>query len=357
MPKYVIFVFARLKASQIKYKIIPLSKSNYVEQVYVLTKTKLHIDNEKITCISLPSIFQLRFIYWIFTSVYGAWLIDKKKANLILSYNIFPHGFNGFLASILTNSPFIYAEINEDTIRYHKQTFTRSIILNILKKAQNILVPGSKIKNYWNSLGFSNIIKLHSTIDTDFYVPGNKLKLYDFIYIGEFDFNKRPDIILASFIDLIKRGIKASLCLIGYGILEDRLIDTINKGGYNNNVTLIKTNNVLPYLQQSKIFIMASISEGIPCSLLESMSCQLIPIVPRVGDIPDVVKIGKNGILYDGTYTELNKWMERILLNYDNLLEMRINARTTIITEHSYKIATDTWNRLLSNFHLRNHYE
>jgi len=97
--KYTVFVFARLKPSQINYKIIPLSNSAMVERVYVLRKTPLEVNNEKVVCIALPKILRIRLLYWIFTSFYGAWLMKRKGANLIVSYNIFPHGFNGYIAS------------------------------------------------------------------------------------------------------------------------------------------------------------------------------------------------------------------------------------------------------------------
>jgi len=46
-----------------------------------------------------------------------------------------------------------------------------------------------------------------------------------------------------------------------------------------------------------KIFLLPSITEGIPLSLLEAMACGLCPIVTSVGGVPDVVTNGANGIL------------------------------------------------------------
>ncbi len=136
--------------------------------------------------------------------------------------------------------------------------------------------------------------------------------------------------------------------MIGFGSLHGRLNEIIKEHQLLDSVTIVKTNNVLDYLHRSKIFVMASLSEGIPCALMESMACELIPIVTNVGDISDVIANGKNGILYDGSLAALTRQMKDILLMYDNLSVMRINARKTIISEHSYEVATAKWDALLS---------
>ena len=153
----------------------------------------------------------------------------------------------------------IFAEINEDTINYHKKFYTRFLIKSILTHAKIILVPGSNTKKYWeNERFYHKTLILHSTIDTDIYNPDNKsLKLYDFIYIGEFDYNKRPDLILDSFSEIVKSGYVVTLCLIGFGVLEKTLMEKIKRDKLQDFVTVIKSNNVLKYIQQSKIFIMA----------------------------------------------------------------------------------------------------
>jgi len=351
MIKYKVFVFARLKPSQINYKIIPLARSPLVEKVYLLRKTPIEVDNDKVKCFALPKIFRIRPFYWFFTAIYGAWLIRKKGADIIVSYNIVPHGFNGYVASLLTGKKFIYGEITEDTTRYYNNSFKRFIIRKIFKRADRILVPGSFIGNYWNKKGFHNTTFLHSTIDPEYFKPDlSYKKQYDFIFIGVFDSLKRPDIIIEAL-----SGIKAknhpdiSLCMIGYGELQSEIEKQIVKFELMKNITLVTTNNVLDYLLKSKIFVMATLTEGIPCAMLEAMSCGLIVLVPPVGDISDVVKHHVNGFLHNNTLEDIVIQMMSVYNNYETLDFIRKNARETIINQHAYQVATMRWTNLLSS--------
>jgi glycosyltransferase involved in cell wall biosynthesis len=347
MQKHVIFIFANLKPSQVLYKVLPLSRSDSVEKVIILRKEFVKIDYPKIDCIAIPGIFKFRPLYWIFVPIYGIYLIKRNHVSLILNYNIFPHGFNAFFASIFTRRPVIFSEINEDTIKYHQKFYLKPIINSILSNARYITVPGSRTQNYWLKSGFSNVTKLHSTINIDYFTPSNEFKTIDFIYIGEFDENKRPEYILEAFVAVRETVLNASLCLIGYGEKQPLLEKKISAYNLNDSISIVKSNDVLAYLRRSKIFVMASLTEGIPCALLESMSCELIAVVPAVGDIADVIDHGVNGFIHNNNKEELIKYMTYSLENYNSLDILRISARETIINGHSYKVAIAKWNELL----------
>lgn len=349
MKKYRIFVFANLKPSQIEYKIIPLSMSEMVEHVYVLRKEPLVIHNPKITCLYLPWILRQRPLYWFFTAMFGMFKIKKYKTNLILSYNIFPHGFNAYVASIVLKQPAIFSEINEDSILYFQKKVPNRLIKRILSNARIICTPGSKTASFWNNNGFLNTTYLHSTIDIAKFISNNNIeKKYDFIFIGTLDNNKRPDIIIKAFSTIQKTYVNTKLCMVGYGENEKSIKKLISDLKLDNNIDYFKTNNILSLLQNSKSLVMASLSEGIPCAMMEAMACQLIVIVPPVGDISDVVEHGINGFIHNNTDEDLTKWMIEAYLKNDFLELMKQNARNTIIKNHSFESATLKWNDLLS---------
>ncbi|MEI6348829.1 MAG: glycosyltransferase [Bacteroidota bacterium] len=349
MKKYRIFVFANLKPSQIEYKIIPLSESFLVEHVYVLRKKPLNLSNPKITCLYLPWILRQRPLYWFFTAIFGMFKIKKFKTNLILSYNIFPHGFNAYVASKILKQPTIFSDICEDTKNYYQKKIPYLLINKIFKNATVICTPGSNTANFWDQNGYLKTSLLHSSINIEKFKPDfNKTKKYDYIFIGTFDNNKRPDVIINIFSKIKNEFNDVKLCIIGFGELEKSIVQQISNLHLENEIDLIKTNNVLELLQSSKALVMASKSEGIPCAMMEAMACELIVIIPPVGDITDVVKHATNGYLHNNTEEDILKWMIESYKNYDDLEFMRKNARETIINHHSFESATKKWDELLN---------
>jgi glycosyltransferase involved in cell wall biosynthesis len=321
-----------------------------IEHIYILRKTPMDVVEDKITCLSLPWFLRQRPIYWFLTSFYGLMLMKKYSADMILSYNIFPHGFNAYLASKIAGVTAIFAEINEDTKKYYRYLIPRILIRMIMKNAKVICVPGQQTANFWDLKGFNKTFSLHSTIDIHKFKPlnGNE-KIFDYIFVGVFNRNKRPELILDAFCEVQKKRPAATLCIIGFGGLESEIKKRIEQAGLMQNVTLIRTDAVLEYFHKSKIFIMASLSEGLPCAMMEAMATGLAVIVPAVGDIPDVIQHNINGYIYNNSKEELIHYMDEVYNNYASLDILRAKARETIVSGHSYQVATEKWDELLKN--------
>jgi glycosyltransferase involved in cell wall biosynthesis len=47
------------------------------------------------------------------------------------------------------------------------------------------------------------------------------------------------------------------------------------------------------------VFLMPSLSEGSPLSLLEAMACGCVVVAAAVGGIPDIVRSGTDGLLFE----------------------------------------------------------
>ena len=55
--------------------------------------------------------------------------------------------------------------------------------------------------------------------------------------------------------------------------------------------------NVYPYLQEADIFLLTSLYEGIPMTVIEAMGTGLPIVATNVGGVPDLLKDGKTGLL------------------------------------------------------------
>ncbi len=80
--------------------------------------------------------------------------------------------------------------------------------------------------------------------------------------------------------------------------------------------------DVHPYLHQADCFLLPSVYEGMPITLIEAMGTGLPIVASRVGGIPDMIEDGVSGLLIEPELESLVSAMERIIT--DSELRARI---------------------------------
>ncbi|MDH5828683.1 glycosyltransferase [Sphingobacterium faecium] len=130
--------------------------------------------------------------------------------------------------------------------------------------------------------------------------------------------------------------------------------DVRNEELYNEIIAEIKgepniyllggVSNVEDYLAASDAFILPSIYEGMPISLIEALSHGCVPICSPVGGITDMIEDGVNGFLTAGILVEdISNTMLRYL-NDENKEMIKDNAKTSF--HDRYAIETTGLNYL-----------
>ena len=105
------------------------------------------------------------------------------------------------------------------------------------------------------------------------------------------------------------------------------------------------------FLSGLDVFVLPSYFEGLPMSLLESMSYGIVPVVTAVGSIPEVVEDGENGlIIKDHDVDTIVAAIERINNDKQFVAKMSSNAKETILTrfnpEHYIESLNGIYNKL-----------
>ena len=130
--------------------------------------------------------------------------------------------------------------------------------------------------------------------------------------------------------NLIKavRGLDIKLVIIGKGSLKKKL-----KKIAPVNVEFIKSipNNNLPKeLNKSKLFILSSLYEGCPKTLLEAMACDVPVIGTNVTGIKEIIRNGENGYLCETSAESIRETIKKVLENKNP-----VSGRQTIIDDFS----------------------
>jgi glycosyltransferase involved in cell wall biosynthesis len=311
-------------------KFIPLSGIEIVNKIYIIRKYP-GPEIDKVEYIVLPGICRLTIFYLLISPFILAWHTRKKQVSLILGYHIIPHAFFAWIASILTGVPYAIGQTGLYIQRYTNQIFIRGIVHNLIKKSLFLNVPGQYSKDFWIKKGVlpEKINLLHSTVDTSRFYNQNLDKKYDLIFIGRFSPEKNIDLLINGFYLAVKEMPELTFALVGDGFLQNKLYELVKKLGLEEHVLFIgKQDNVEQYLNQSRIFIMASASEGLPLALMEAMACELLVLSTCIGNISDILKHKETGLVI-------------------NHSEPSIIAE--IVSYHSHEYARKMWRPLLNN--------
>ena len=131
---------------------------------------------------------------------------------------------------------------------------------------------------------------------------------------------------------LASRYTEVEFVLVGYGPLQDKILTLNKKLNYPVKIILDPL-KAQEYLIMGDVFVLTSNREGLPMTMLEALYAGLIPLVPRVGGIPEIITDRVNGFLFDPRNEEsLYKSMEDLLsLDSKKRAELKDKSRETVI--------------------------
>lgn len=124
-------------------------------------------------------------------------------------------------------------------------------------------------------------------------------KEFDLICVARFSIQKNHALLLEAFKKIQSNHPSLSLLLVGEGELMNDAKTFVENEHLKNVVFYGQTNSVELLMRQSKVFVLSSLYEGNPISILEAMNFGLPIVAPNVGGIPDVVINKRNGILFE----------------------------------------------------------
>ncbi len=169
--------------------------------------------------------------------------------------------------------------------------------------------------------------------------------------IANFRTPKGHDILVDAAKLVCSKNRRAKFLLIGEegdGTIKNRISDKIDSYQLRDKIKFLGFRKDIPQILRSiDIFLLASISEGLPVSIVEAMMAARPVIATNVGGIPEVVKSGQTGYLVNpGDPVSLADRISELVLNNELRLEMGERGKEFAISLFSLKTMISKYQEL-----------
>ena len=124
------------------------------------------------------------------------------------------------------------------------------------------------------------------------------------------------------------------LTFLGDGPLKSSIENWIEEKGLGGRVTLagvVPYNDMARHLRRAFVLVLPSYQEGLPSIVIEALACGTPCIATAVGEIPNIIHQGQNGLLIaPGSPEEIAAAVMKLVRNQVLYSEMKKNCRESV---------------------------
>ncbi|MCH7541994.1 glycosyltransferase family 4 protein [Patescibacteria group bacterium] len=249
-----------------------------------------------------------------------------------------------------------------------KNLLVSNIVKNAMRKQDRIIVVSDANKKELIDFGLKSEIieRIYNGVDLNLFKPAqsskkttlkNKFGLNGKSIIGlnaRIAWGKGQEILLKSLPKILKEVPNAHAIFLGGGakFRVRRLEKIANQYDLNKNVSFLgewPRERVPDFYAMIDVFVLPSLSEGLPLSILEAMASSIPCIGTKVAGIPEEIKHNKNGFLMnERTKEELAVLCIKLLKNYD--LRRKMGGASRIMAAEKFskeRMIKDTLNLMI----------
>lgn len=166
-----------------------------------------------------------------------------------------------------------------------------------------------------------------------------------FLSIGRIEEQKNHRMLVETFNRLLDEGENVILLIIGDDpYFQKPLLTQLKEMSREAIHFLGMKQNIADYLICSDAFCLSSLYEGLPITLLESMSLGVIPICTPAGGIVDVISHRHNGLLSEDISLESFYSQIKLFLSFDSETRSSLSQQGKNDFEHHYNIESTARN-------------
>lgn len=275
-------------------------------------------------------------------------IFNKYSIDLVISLTTNVNILS-LILGILKNKKIIISERNNPN--FYKHSIVRETIRNTLYPFCNLLVlQTERVRAYYsNFVALEKLEIIPNPLKVSVIHEGAKLPRENIILtVGRLDNNKNQIMIIKAFAEIKIENWK--LIIIGEGTLRDNLEIYVQKNDLSSKIIFLGgIMNVNYYYKISKVFVLASKSEGFPNVLLEAMSEGLACISTNCDYGPsELIDDGENGFLVvsESVHDLKNKLFE-LIVNQDLQNKFGENAKFSS-KNYSSDIVVNKWRKTIN---------
>ena len=259
------------------------------------------------------------------------------------------------LMRIIGSSPLVITNhgLNSQTApAWFQKLYTATGAKWTFKMADKIICYTETEKRELVEVGIKSqkITVIHNGIDTDLFIPDeiSTSEKNQLLWIGRFVNGKGVDYLIDAFKLLKSEYPNISLIMIGRGPEKDQIEKKIRDLGLDSSITIkefIPNSDIVSTYQNSSVFILPSLEEGVPRTILEAMSCG-IPIV--CSNLPQLVDIVNNcGFLVPTKDSQaIADRVSEIITDSTLAEQFGKNGRDNVVSNYSWKDTVEQTIRL-----------
>ena len=295
-------------------------------------------------------------------------LARHLRPDWILSYNIMPHGVNGFLAGRASGTRSMYHCIggprewegggwsSDNAILGRLPRPSPPVeraLLHVARGSTLVGTMGSRARERFIDAGLApdRVVVTPPSIDVERYSPAppGPEPRYALVTVAQLIERKRLGDLLGAVARLRRDRPDLRAAVVGDGPLRDRLAREAAALGVADAVDFLgRRADVEAVYRDSRVFVLTSRSEGLSVAATEAMACGLPAVVTDVGDMRDLVREGRNGHLVPvGDVAALEARVAGLLDDLGRYAAAARAAREDAVAHAAVDRVSDLYRRLL----------
>lgn len=177
-----------------------------------------------------------------------------------------------------------------------KHRIDDKVLARLLDRSDGVICMNTALRDTLLSLGVSasKLSVVVGAADKTVYTPHARSADGKVGFCSAFYARKSPELVF----DIVRAMPRRSFMLIGHGWHQwSRFSELLALPNFEYVEADYRDYPAL--YRQMSVFVSVSQIEGGPIPLLESMMCNVVPVVSRTGFAPDVIRHGENGFIFD----------------------------------------------------------